>query len=77
MATFNGPVSSSDLSFGDLTSDTSGFLLSTKGATIRISTLHTPTSSADAGYSGEIRWDASYIYIYTGAAWRRIAHAAF
>jgi len=50
MSIVNGAICSSNESYGDLTSDTSNWFLSTKGSTIRICTLHTPTASTDAGW---------------------------
>ena len=38
----------------------------------------TPTSSADSlGASGDISWDASYIYVKTGGGWKRAAISTF
>lgn len=43
------------------------------GDVLRISTSKTPASSGAAGNEGEICWDTSYLYVYAGGAWRRIA----
>ena len=32
-----------------------------------------PTASADAGTSGEVAVSATYLYVYTGTQWQRIA----
>lgn len=37
----------------------------------------TPASSADDGYEGAIKADASFIYIYRGGSWKRAALNAF
>ena len=37
----------------------------------------TPASSSAAGKSGEMLWDASYLYIHIGTGWRRIAHSSW
>jgi len=43
-----------------------------------ISTTYTPTGSADAlGATGDIAWDANYIYIKTAAGWKRAALSTF
>jgi hypothetical protein len=46
-------------------------------ASLRIRNAFTPASGAAAGNAGDISWDASYLYIYTGAAWKRIALTTF
>jgi hypothetical protein len=78
MSITNGPICSSDASYGDLTSDGSGFLLSTKGSTLRIITPHTPAASNEAGYVGEHKWDTGYLYICVATnTWKRVALATF
>jgi hypothetical protein len=49
----------------------------TTAAAFRIRTAYTPTTSAAAGNIGDISWDTNYLYIYTGAAWKRIALTTF
>ena len=49
----------------------------TSAASLRIRSAFTPATSAAAGNAGDISWDASYLYIYTGAAWKRIALTTF
>jgi hypothetical protein len=49
----------------------------TTAASLRIRSAFTPTTSAAAGNAGDISWDASYLYIYTGAVWKRIALTTF
>lgn len=45
---------------------------------IRLRSTFTPASGSASGNVGTICWDASYIYICTGATtWRRAAHSAF
>jgi hypothetical protein len=73
MSTVNGPISSSDNPSGESTTDTSGYLLATKGYTIRVSTSNSPASNGN-GDPGEIRWDAGFIYVCTAAnTWKRAA----
>lgn len=41
---------------------------------VRMETSYTPTGTADAnGSTGDIAWDADYIYIKTAAGWKRAA----
>lgn len=49
-----------------------------QGNTIRVVNSRTPASATAAGTTGEICWDASYIYVCTATnTWRRIAHATW
>jgi hypothetical protein len=42
------------------------------------STTHTPSSAADTGTTGQIAWDASFIYICTATnTWKRVAIATW
>lgn len=44
----------------------------------RMRETYTPSSSADAnGNTGDVAWDADYIYIKTGAGWKRTALSTF
>lgn len=44
----------------------------------RLRTAYTPTSTADAnGNTGDITWDANYIYVKTAAGWKRTALSDF
>ena len=55
-------------------SDSGGALLQVNGNRIRIGTAKTPTSATDTGTTGEICWDASYIYVCTATnTWKRTA----
>jgi hypothetical protein len=48
------------------------------GNRLRIVTAKTPSSATDTGTTGDICWDASYLYICTATnTWRRIAHATW
>ena len=89
MTTFanTGPICSTSSFSGDPTTDSSGFLLSTAGSTVRIVTpWASPTDNA-AGYTGEIRIGSIsgtwYIFVCTngtgssGATWERVALATF
>jgi hypothetical protein len=83
----NGPISSTSGMYPDLTTDSSGLLLSTGGGTIRIVTpWASPTDNA-AGYTGELRigqisgtW---YLFLCTSgtgtapSTWQRAAFATF
>lgn len=45
---------------------------------LRLRTSFTPASSADAnGNTGDIAWDADYLYIKTAAGWKRAALSGF
>jgi hypothetical protein len=46
--------------------------------TFRLTTARTPASASASGNTGEVCWDASYLYICTATnTWRRIAHATW
>ena len=78
MSITNGPICSTNEIYGDLTTDQSGWLLSTKGSTLRICTLSTPLNSTASGVPGEIRIDANYIYVCTADNfWKRVALLTF
>lgn len=48
------------------------------GNRLRIVTAKTPSSATDTGTTGDICWDASYLYICTATnTWRRVAHATW
>lgn len=48
------------------------------GNSLRISTSSTPVNGTTTGNAGEIRWDASYIYVCTSAnTWKRAALSSF
>jgi hypothetical protein len=45
---------------------------------IRMRTSYTPSGTADGnGNTGDMAWDASYIYIKTGSGWKRAALSTF
>jgi hypothetical protein len=45
---------------------------------LRLEEAYTPTSTADAnGATGDVAWDADYIYIKTAAGWKRSAITTF
>jgi hypothetical protein len=45
---------------------------------LRLRTAYTPTGTADAnGNTGDVSWDADYIYIKTAAGWKRSALSTF
>lgn len=47
-------------------------------AQFRLRTSYTPTSTADAnGNTGDVAWDADYIYIKTAAGWKRATLATW
>jgi len=55
-------------------SDSGGALLQVNGDRIRIATAKTPASASDTGTTGEICWDANYIYLCTATnTWKRSA----
>jgi|WetSurMetagenome_2_1015567.scaffolds.fasta_scaffold249050_1 hypothetical protein len=56
--------------------------LDVNGATgynqVRMRTSYTPTGTADGnGNTGDIAWDAGYVYIKTGSGWKRAALSTF
>jgi hypothetical protein len=54
--------------------DSGGALLQVFGDRIRISTAKTPASATATGTTGEIAWDANYIYVCTATnTWKRTA----
>jgi hypothetical protein len=55
-------------------SDSGGALLQVNGNRIRIATANTPASAGATGTTGEIAWDADYIYVCTATnTWKRTA----
>jgi len=60
------------------TSDSGGALLQVNGDRIRIGTAKTPASATATGTTGEIAWDANYIYVCTATnTWKRTAIATW
>jgi len=56
----------------------SGVGLHISGSTLRLGTSRTPASSTATGNTGEICWDASYLYVCVSAnTWRRISHSSW
>ena len=57
--------------------DAQGRITSAVNVPITLSTLPAfvtaPAASTDAGISGEIAVNSTYLYIYTGTRWQRIA----
>jgi hypothetical protein len=73
MSIVNGPICSTSASYGDATSSSYGWYVTTLGDTIKIAKPRTPGSS-DTGLQGEICWDASYIYVCVADnTWKRAA----
>ena len=59
-------------------SDSGGALLQVNGDRIRIGTAKTPASAGATGTTGEIAWDANYIYVCTATnTWKRTAIATW
>ena len=62
---------------GQFTVDTQGRITSAVDVPITFPTAITfvsaPTASTNAGTSGEIAVDNTYLYVYTGTRWQRIA----
>ena len=55
-------------------SNSGGALLQVNGNRIRIATANTPASAGATGTTGEIAWDANYIYVCTATnTWKRTA----
>jgi hypothetical protein len=67
-------VDSSNRLLVGTSSDSGGALLQVNGDRIRIGTAKTPASATDTGTTGEIAWDANYIYVCTATnTWKRTA----
>ena len=59
-------------------SDSGGALLQVNGDRIRVGTAKTPATSGATGTTGEIAWDANYIYVCTATnTWKRSAIATW
>ena len=62
---------------GQFTVDAQGRISSAANVPITFPTTLTfvtaPTTSADAGTSGEVAVDGTYLYVYTGTQWQRVA----
>ena len=59
-------------------SDSGGALLQVVGDRIRVGTAKTPASASATGSTGEICWDANYIYVCTATnTWKRTAIATW
>jgi hypothetical protein len=59
-------------------SDSGGALLQVNGDRIRVGTAKTPATSGATGTTGEIAWDADYIYVCTATnTWKRSAIATW
>jgi hypothetical protein len=59
-------------------SDSGGALLQVNGDRVRIATAKTPASASDTGTTGEICWDANYIYVCTATnTWKRTTIATW
>jgi hypothetical protein len=59
-------------------SDSGGALLQINGDRIRVGTAKTPATSGATGTTGEIAWDANYIYVCTATnTWKRSAIATW
>jgi len=62
---------------GQFTVDTQGRITFAANVPITFPTTLTfaiaPSASSDAGTSGEIAVDNTYLYVYTGTRWQRIA----
>ena len=59
-------------------SDSGGALFQVNGDRIRVATAKTPASATDTGTTGEICWDANYIYVCTATnTWKRSALATW
>jgi len=59
-------------------SDSGGALLQVNGDRVRVATAKTPASASDTGTTGEICWDANYIYVCVATnTWKRTAIATW
>ena len=56
----------------------SGVGIHSAGSTFRLAQSRTPASSTATGNTGELCWDASYVYVCVSTnTWRRIAHSTW
>jgi hypothetical protein len=83
-AVFQGPssefarIDSSGRLLVGTSSDSGGALFQVNGDRIRIGTAKTPASASATGTTGEIAWDADYIYVCTATnTWKRVAIATW
>ncbi len=60
-------------SVGQFTVDAQGRLTSAANVAIALNFVTAPTSSTSAGTTGEVAVDSTYLYVYTGTRWQRIA----
>ena len=58
---------------GQFTVDAQGQITSAVNVPISVSFATAPVTSTSAGVSGNIAVDSTYLYVYTGARWQRIA----
>jgi hypothetical protein len=73
-----GRLDSSGRLLVNTSSDSGGALLQVNGNRVRIATAKTPASASDTGTTGEICWDADYIYVCTATnTWKRTAIATW
>ena len=73
-ATIRAVIDSSGRLLVGTSSDSGGALLQVNGDRIRIGTAKTPASATATGTTGEIAWDANYIYVCTATnTWKRTA----
>ncbi len=60
------------------TSSSDYHTLLVNGDTIRLATQRTPSSSSDAGYTGEVCIDSNYIYVCVATnTWKRASLGTF
>jgi hypothetical protein len=68
--------SSGNLLIGTTTSGASKLVVADDS--IQVNTAKTPASASATGTTGQIAWDASYIYVCTATnTWRRVAHGTW
>ena len=71
-------VDSSNRLLVGTSSNSGGALLQVNGDRIRVGTAKTPATSGATGTTGEIAWDANYIYVCTATnTWKRSAIATW
>jgi hypothetical protein len=58
---------------GQFTVDAQGRLTYAANVAITLNFVTAPTASTDLGTSGEVAVDSTYLYVYTGTRWQRIA----
>ena len=78
LATVNNITNTVLVSISNLLANSQGNIETASGYTVIVSSPTVPANSTANGVSGQLSWDASYIYLCVApGVWRRVAHSAF